>query len=45
MKDGSVYVIINLGKKEETVDLSVFDNVSKQLSLYYATVGFDLVPQ
>ncbi|XP_076181387.1 alpha-glucosidase [Ptiloglossa arizonensis] len=45
VKDGSVYVIINLGKKEETVDLSVFDNVSKQLSLYYATVGFDLVPQ
>ncbi|XP_076628859.1 alpha-glucosidase-like [Colletes latitarsis] len=43
--DGSVYAIMNLGKKEEMVDLSVFDNVSKQLNLYYATSVTDSIPK
>ncbi|XP_043260144.1 alpha-glucosidase-like [Colletes gigas] len=38
-KDGSLYAVANLGKKTEMVDLSVFDNVSNELQLYYATKG------
>ncbi|XP_053985159.1 alpha-glucosidase-like [Hylaeus volcanicus] len=45
LKDGSIYVVVNLGHEEETVDLSVFDNVSRRLNLYYATGRSDLLPR
>ncbi|XP_076249708.1 alpha-glucosidase [Calliopsis andreniformis] len=43
-KAGSAYVLINLGTKEETVDLSAFDNVSSQVIVSYTSVGSDLTP-
>ncbi|XP_076288788.1 alpha-glucosidase-like [Lasioglossum baleicum] len=41
-ENGSVYAIVNLGASQESVDLSVLDNVSCRLNVYYSTVNFDL---
>ncbi|XP_076748575.1 alpha-glucosidase [Xylocopa sonorina] len=38
-QNGSVYVAINFGEAQETVDLSVFNKVPKTLNVYYATDG------
>ncbi|TGZ48060.1 Alpha-glucosidase [Temnothorax longispinosus] len=35
----SVYVVVNFGNKEETVDLSTLVNASNQLNVYYATTN------
>ncbi|XP_017763731.1 PREDICTED: alpha-glucosidase-like isoform X1 [Eufriesea mexicana] len=40
---GSVYAIANFANTEETVDLSVFDNVSYQLNVYYISDGSTLL--
>ncbi|XP_076302365.1 alpha-glucosidase-like [Lasioglossum baleicum] len=40
---GSVYAVTNFANAEETVNLSAFDNVSRQLNVYYVTAGSALL--
>ncbi|KAG7203430.1 hypothetical protein KM043_013497 [Ampulex compressa] len=42
---GSVYVVVNFSNEEQTADLSVFDNLSDRLNIYYATTGSKLIPR